>query len=142
MTFSESSQHIVEVTVVDTELILEMLFELIYCHTFGCFLHFFEDFLKIIMILWRLAMGCMIMRIIEEDKLELFRTIILLHILQFLFMSARYAFSIHIRSRSSLEAISMRLYWQSMFPIFLSDEIPEMILIINKLEHFFILREE
>lgn len=142
MTFSESSQHIVEVAVVDAELILEVLFELIYCHTFGCFLHFFEDFLKIIMILWWLAMGCMIMRIIEEDKFELFCTIILLHILQFLFMSARYAFSIHIRSRSSLEAISMSLYWQSMLPIFLSDEIPEMIFIINELEHFFILREE
>jgi len=52
----------------------------------------------------------MIMGIVKEDKFEFFRAIILFHILQFLLMTTRYAFSIHIRSRSSLEAISMRLY--------------------------------
>jgi hypothetical protein len=82
------------------------------------------------------------MGIIEENKFEFFGAIILFHILQFLLMTTRYAFSIHIRSRSSLKAISMRLYRQSMFPIFLSNKIPEMILIINKLKHLSILREE
>jgi len=51
MAFSKSSQHVVEVTVIYAELILEMLFELIYSHAFWCFLHFFEDLLKIIVIL-------------------------------------------------------------------------------------------
>ena len=142
MAFSKSSQHVVEVTVIYAELILEMLFEFIYRHAFWCFLHFFEDLLKIIVILWRLTVSCMIMGIVKEDKLEFFGAIILFHILQFLLMTTRYAFSIHIRSRSSLKAISMRLYRQPMFPIFFSNKIPEMILIINKLKHLSILREE
>lgn len=51
MAFSKSPQHVVEMTVIDVELVLEVLLEFIYHHISWSLLHLLEDFIHIVMML-------------------------------------------------------------------------------------------
>jgi hypothetical protein len=57
-------------TVIDAKFLLEVLFELINHHIFGCFLHFLENFIQVVMMLIFFTKIRVIVSIIEEDKLE------------------------------------------------------------------------
>lgn len=109
MTLLEPAQHVVEMTVVYAELGLDVLLEAINGHRLGSFLEFLEEFVEIGVVSYFVIIVGMTVGVIEVDESELLAWIVILYVLQDLLVAAGNALSVHIRSWSSLEAVSMRL---------------------------------
>jgi hypothetical protein len=67
MAFSEPSEHVVEIAVIDAKLALQMFLEIIDHHSFGGLLHFLEDLIQIVIMLCFFAVVCVVMGIVEVD---------------------------------------------------------------------------
>jgi hypothetical protein len=121
MTFSESTQHVVEVAIINSELVFEMLLELVNHHILGSPFHFFEDLTHIVMMLGLLAIVGVIVGVVEEDESEFFTQIVVLDVLQFLLVATGNTLCIHVRARSPFKAISMSLQGELVLSILFCD---------------------
>jgi hypothetical protein len=70
MALAESSEHVVEVAVIDFELVLEVVLKLVDHHILGCLLHLLEDLVHIVVIFRFLVLVAVVVGVVEEDQLE------------------------------------------------------------------------
>ncbi len=69
---TESAKHVVEMSIVDIELVFEMLLKLVNHHILRSLLHLLEHLIHVVVILRLLVLMAVVVGVVEEDQFELF----------------------------------------------------------------------